>query len=528
MKLPNGASSGGPAPSDSAAATGSGSKASGERQRSPRSRSKRSDDSAVLADTLSAEAVAMGGGGGAVQPGLIDPASLQAYLAAQAQAAAAAFPAGAGGSATPDALAVPAQQGGESGDSTKPHAIIPGLPMTRGPSGLSNAGSSSNSALDLASMAVAAGMAGLPGVAGALPGGAGQINEQWQRTLIASQDWANVLRMANQNPELASAASKSLAGGVGSSPFHNFGAFAGAGGIPAFLAGGSGESGGQGSSSMGEIASGMNPALSAQHRSASEQLLAELTNSTRAQQRRPVLPTALQQPPQQPPDGGMDELIDSLFPFTEEMSHHPSSGRSPRSRSGRHGSSKSHGGSRSSSGRSHHSKRSRTSNSDSAPHSRSSEEGVTTTRLSESSELPRNKSKSSNLGENSSERATISAEGSHSDGSGSAEGSRGPWSQGSEWWGGGGDDRSTSASSSGGDVSGSGSTAMQGYAPGPGPATALPCSHLHALTVAALACRSLRDMENRPKGSVSPTCSSNSCLSATDILQLGDELLDGV
>lgn len=498
MKLPNGASSGGPAPSDSAAATGSGSKASGERQRSPRSRSKRSDDSAVLADTLSAEAVAMGGGGGAVQPGLIDPASLQAYLAAQAQAAAAAFPAGAGGSATPAALAVPAQQGGESGDSTKPHAIIPGLPMTRGPSGLSNAGSSSNSALDLASMAVAAGMAGLPGVAGALPGGAGQINEQWQRTLIASQDWANVLRMANQNPELASAASKSLAGGVGSSPFHNFGAFAGAGGIPAFLAGGSGESGGQGSSSMGEIASGMNPALSAQHRSASEQLLAELTNSTRAQQRRPVLPTALQQPPQQPPDGGMDELIDSLFPFTEEMSHHPSSGRSPRSRSGRHGSSKSHGGSRSSSGRSHHSKRSRTSNSDSAPHSRSSEEGVTTTRLSESSELPRNKSKSSNLGENSSERATISAEGSHSDGSGSAEGSRGPWSQGSEWWGGGGDDRSTSASSSGGDVSGSGSTAMQG------------------------------DMENRPKGSVSPTCSSNSCLSATDILQLGDELLDGV
>jgi hypothetical protein len=66
----------------------------------------------------------------------------------------------------------------------------------------------------------------------------------------------------------------------------------------------------------------MNPPLTRNSRSDSEQLLAELTNLTRIQPQLPRGgPLGQQLPPDliQPSDGSMDELIDSLFFFADDI-----------------------------------------------------------------------------------------------------------------------------------------------------------------------------------------------------------------
>lgn len=238
-------------------------------------------------------------------------------------------------------------------------------------------------------------------------------------------------------------------------------------------------------------------------RSASELMLNELMNATRAQRRvalstttpsstsllaHPTLPEGLPEAGSMP-DGGMDDLINSLFPFAEDMQqqlaalpamqpvhsngiHHLSSRMIPSASSNSLASSlaTSVGLARSGEGRSIASVRtaevsgamsdgnSESSHRDaSAPHSRAQ-------RTSPSSA---NGSANDSTEGHTSTDGTATADGKSIEGSGDAN------------------QRSSPPSLASG-------------------------------------------LEHRTKGSSSPTCSSNSALSAADIMHLGDELLDGV
>ena len=384
--------------------------AGGERQRSPRVRGGRTaDETAVLADSVvKAEAAQPGGGSTTAattttttQAGsdpspqqsrpatLLDAANLQAYLAAQQ-----------GTTATPFAVTASAAAPAAS---AAPSGLLQGVPMSRVASHMSADGSqhgvqtdsrtpscsdlaaasnaaaaaaaaSSSStqqqqqtaqqqmAATVAQMAqsMAVGMAGLPqGVAHGshtpLPPASAanmmMMDERWQRAMLASQDWTNMLRMANLNPEIAKAMSATTASmqgiaggaqGLNAATFANLaamggaGALGGLGGLPGFgaagMCGGVGGPCGQPPNTGDTQQSSMNSAPFQQHhvsggmnRTASEQLLAELTNSTRAQQRQriggvhPLLAAQQHSTSQTSADGSMDELIDSLFPFSDDM-----------------------------------------------------------------------------------------------------------------------------------------------------------------------------------------------------------------
>lgn len=172
------------------------------------------------------------------------------------------------------------------------------------------------------------------------------FDQHLQRALLASQqphpDFSNLMRMAaagqltpELTPELTQLAVASGIGashaprGVGSNGatassavFANLGAIGSlAGGLTGFDTAGTPNATMAALAEVTQVAT-MNPALNARHRSASEQLLAELTNSTRAQHRQRFqthpLTTSVA-PSAGDSNGGMDELIDSLFPFTDDM-----------------------------------------------------------------------------------------------------------------------------------------------------------------------------------------------------------------
>jgi len=142
------------------------------------------------------------------------------------------------------------------------------------------------------------------------------LEARWTSALHSAQDWTNVLRMTGGNPQLnSSSAATHAAGHADNADFGALHALHTLHGLPL-----SASSAGllQASLAMAEAPPGMNPAMGVHSRSPSEALLAELTMSARGELCRGALSSCHQAPTS---DGGMDDLIDSLFPISEQTSH---------------------------------------------------------------------------------------------------------------------------------------------------------------------------------------------------------------